>query len=273
MQDINNIPLINQNEEIKLADLIKTGDENAKNKLIISNLRLVVKIAHDFKGLGLPLQDLIAEGNIGLIRAAEKFDPDKGAKFSSYAAWWIKQAMRRAMLEKSRLIRVPVTSAGKINKIRSTYSHLTEMLGRVPTDHEIAQKLKYSVRVVSRLKHADLKTFSLQNPVAAEKDGVLDNVIADRRSDSPDQVLNENELAKILTSLIDKLDPRERNILKMRFGLDGYPPRTLEEVSKKIGRTRERVRQLQKKAIQKLRLFLVKEHYKLHLNQILDNQI
>ena len=253
MRDINNIPLINTKEEVELAKLIKKGNQKAKYKLITSNLRLVVKIAHDFKGLGLPLQDLVAEGNIGLMRAAEKFDPSKGAKFSSYAAWWIKQSMRRAMMEKSKLIRVPITSAGKINKIKSTRSRLTEQLGRSPTDKEIAGKLNFSIKVVSRLKKVEQKTVSLQNPISNGENGWLKDILPDEKSPAPDQLLDESELADRINHLLSTLDHRERTILLMRFGLDGKPPKTLEEVSKVIGRTRERVRQIQNKALNKLR--------------------
>ena len=266
MRDINNIPLINTKEEVELAKLIKKGSLEAKYKLITSNLRLVVKIAHDFKGIGLPLQDLIAEGNIGLMRAAEKFDPSKGAKFSSYAAWWIKQSMRRAMMEKSKLIRVPITSAGKINKIKSTRSRLTEQLGRSPTDKEIAGKLNFSVKVVSRLKKVEQKTVSLHQPISDDNSSGLKDVLPDDKTLSPDQLMDDHELVNRVNRLLNALDGRERTILLMRFGLDGRPPKTLEEVSKKIGRTRERVRQIQNKALNKLRHIIVEDRECINAN-------
>jgi len=259
IRDICRIPLINAEEEEELARLIRGGDENAKYKLIIANLRLVVKIAHEFKGYGLPLQDLISEGNIGLIRAAEKFDPRKGAKFSSYAAWWIKQAMRRALFEKSRPIRIPVTSAGKINKIKSIRSRLLDQLGRDPTDKEIAGLSDFSVRVVARLKRTELKAVSLQDPICHDKDGWLRDIIPDTRSQTPDQILRDTDAVQRLRRLLKMLDKRERMILLMRYGLDGRPPETLEEISKKIGRTRERVRQIQKKALAKLRQLMAED--------------
>ena len=267
MRDINNIPLINTKEEVELAKLIKKGNQKAKYKLITSNLRLVVKIAHDFKGLGLPLQDLVAEGNIGLMRAAEKFDPAKGAKFSSYAAWWIKQSMRRAMMEKSKLIRVPITSAGKINKIKSTQSRLTDQLGRSPTDKEIAGQLNFSIKVVSRLKMVEQRTVSLQNPISNDENGWLKDILPDEKSPAPDQLLDESELADRINHLLITLDKRERTILLMRFGLDGKPPKTLEEVSKVIGRTRERVRQIQNKALNKLRHIMRNENASLNIGR------
>jgi RNA polymerase primary sigma factor len=260
MDDIGHIPLVTREEECILAKLIQSGDMEAREKLIRANLRLVVKIAHDFKGIGLPLQDLVSEGNIGLMRAAEKFDPEKGAKFSSYAAWWIKQAMRRALSEKSKTIRVPIASVGKINKIRSMRSQLTETLGRDPTDREIADRLDFSERVVSRLRRCDLKTVSLHDPIMRGEDGELKNLIPDDNAPTPFHILDDNESIQRLNLLLQNLDKRERTILLMRYGLDGSPPKTLEQISRKIGRTRERVRQIQKRALNKLRLQIAQDN-------------
>ncbi len=253
MDDIGHIPLVTKEEEAILAKRIHAGDAAAREKLIRSNLRLVVKIAHDFKGMGLPLQDLVSEGNIGLMRAAEKFDPEKGAKFSSYAAWWIKQAMRRALSEKSKTIRIPIASVSKINKIRTVRSQMTEKLGRDPTDREIADRLDFSERVVSRLRRSDLKTVSLQDPILRGEEGELRNLIPDENSASPYHIMDDNESVSRLNLLMQSLDSRERTILMMRYGLDGSPPKTLEQISARIGRTRERVRQIQKRALNKLR--------------------
>ncbi len=253
MEDIGQIPLVTQQEEVELANLIAQGSEEARAKLIKSNLRLVVKIAHDFKGLGLPLLDLISEGNIGLMRAVEKFDPTKGAKFSSYAAWWIKQAMRRALANQSRTIRIPVQSAGKINRIKLARSRLSEKLGREPTDTEIAESLDYSKRTVAGLRLADLKSFSLHDPIQEGEFGKFEEIIADQTTSAPDKVLGRTESVGRLLKLLESLDERERLVLIMRFGLDGRPPRTLEEVSRHIFRTRERVRQIQNHALAKLK--------------------
>lgn len=253
MRNIGAIPLIDIQEEARLAKLIASGDRDAWADLISANLRLVVKIAHDFRGPGLPIQDLVSEGNVGLMRAAEKFDPRKGAKFSSYAAWWIKQAMRRALLEKSKCIRIPVTSAGKVHKIRTVRAKLRDELDRDPTAAEIAEKVDFSERVVKRLSHVELRSVSLQDPITRNEDGWLKDLIPDERALTPDEILGDSQMTDRLNLLIQNLDERERKILLMRYGLDGSPPKTLEEVSQTIGRTRERVRQIQKRALSKLR--------------------
>ena len=263
MGEIAQIPLVNKKEEAELAEAIHGADpdrhEDARTTLIKANLRLVVKIAHDFKGLGLPLLDLISEGNIGLMRAVEKFDPQKGAKFSSYAAWWIKQSMRRALANQSRTIRIPVQSAGKINKIKTVRMRLAEELGRDPSDAEIAEKLEFSERTVAGLRLADLRTISLNDPIQQGEEGEFQDIIPDRHAQTPDQIIGDVESVFRLMDLLDKLDVRERRILEMRFGLKGSRPLTLEEVSQEIGRTRERVRQIQNQALTKLKQLLVDE--------------
>ena len=263
MTEIARIPLVNKKEEADLANDIHGSDdcrhEDARTTLIKANLRLVVKIAHDFKGLGLPLLDLISEGNIGLMRAVEKFDPQKGAKFSSYAAWWIKQSMRRALANQSRTIRIPVQSAGKINKIKTVRMRLAEELGRDPSDAEIAEKLEFSERTVAGLRLADLRTISLNDPIQQGEEGEFQDIIPDRHAQTPDQIIGDVESVFRLMDLLDKLDERERRILEMRFGLRGGRALTLEEVSQEIGRTRERVRQIQNQALTKLKQLLVDE--------------
>ena len=263
MTEIARIPLVNKKEEADLANDIHGSDdcrhEDARTTLIKANLRLVVKIAHDFKGLGLPLLDLISEGNIGLMRAVEKFDPAKGAKFSSYAAWWIKQSMRRALANQSRTIRIPVQSAGKINKIKTVRMRLAEELGRDPSDAEIADKLNFSERTVAGLRLADLRTISLNDPIQQGEEGEFQDIIPDRHAQTPDQIIGDVESVFRLMDLLDKLDERERRILEMRFGLRGGRALTLEEVSQEIGRTRERVRQIQNQALTKLKQLLVDE--------------
>lgn len=263
MDNIIQYSLITRQEEVELAAQIHGDDPvayaTARETLINANLRLVVKIAHDFKGLGLPLTDLISEGNIGLMRAVEKFDPAKGAKFSSYAAWWIKQSMRRALANQSRTIRIPVQSASKINKIRSARMALTEKLGREPNDAEIASHLDFSQRTVAGLRMAAPQTISLHDPIQQGEDGEFQDIVPDRRAVMPDQIIADIESRQRLRVLMNELDDRERRILQMRFGLGNTTPKTLEDVSQVIGRTRERVRQIQNQAISKLKAWLIDE--------------
>ena len=253
MQNIARYPLVTPAEEVDLAARIASGSEEARSKLIRSNLRLVVKIAHDFKGLGLPLLDLISEGNIGLMRAVEKFDPSKGAKLSSYAAWWIKQSMRRALANQARTIRIPVQSASKISKIQNSRTSLTEKLGREPTDAEIARDVNLTERTVTGLRLGKTTTISLHDPIQSGEDGEFRDIIPDEKTESPDEIVQDDETLHHMLGLVGHLDDREQTILRLRFGLNGERPRTLEEVSQTIGRTRERVRQIQNQALEKLR--------------------
>lgn len=254
--NISKYPLVTPAEECVLAKKIASGDPEARTKLIRSNLRLVVKIAHDFKGLGLPLLDLISEGNIGLMRAVEKFDPTKGAKLSSYAAWWIKQAMRRALANQSKIIRIPVQSASKISKIYAAKTILKEKLGRDPTDKEIALEVNLTERTVNGLRHGKTSTVSIQAPFHPGEEGELKDILPDEKSIPPNDLLQDQETLSHMLNLTEKLEERERVILALRFGLQGDPPKTLEQVSAAIGRTRERVRQIQNQALVKLRTML-----------------
>ncbi len=253
MKEIGHIPLLTPEDEQRLAKEIAEGSEEARQTLVRSNLRLVVKIAHDFKGLGLPLLDLISEGNIGLLQAVERFDPAKGAKFSSYAAWWIKQAMRRALGNQSKTIRIPIHSAGKLNKIKSIRVKLQDELQREPTDGEIAECLDFSKRTVSWLKKADLKGVSLQAALREEGEGKIGDLVADESVMSPEEIVDHHDALEWLTHLVEELDEREKKIIKMRFGLGKYSPKTLEEVSQYMGKTRERIRQIQMEALRRLK--------------------
>ena len=256
MRNIINFALLSPDEEVQLAEAIHSGDkkahDEAKGKMIRANLRLVVKIANEFMNRGLSKHDLISEGNIGLMTAAEKFDPGKGAKFSTYSTWWIKQAMRRAIAEQSRTIRIPVQSVEKINKIKRTQRQMEAELGRIPTNKEIAERLDLSPRTVSELRHANLNTSSLNEPIVDGEAGEMQDFIPDKTELSPDNVLGDVESMKHLYVLVDRLCEREKQVLKMRFGLDGNPIMTLENVGLAVGCTRERVRQIQNKAIKKL---------------------
>ena len=253
MASIGKYELVDQREEARLAKRIAKGDQDARARLINANLRLVVKIAHDFKGLGLPLLDLISEGNIGLMRAVEKFDPSKGAKLSSYAAWWIKQSMRRALANQARTIRIPVQSASKIGKIQNAKAKLTQTLGREPTDKEIANEINLTERTVIGLRQGKASTISLFDPIQNGAEGEFKDIIPDDKTIAPNDIIQDDETLALMMKMVSKLPERERVILKLRFGLDGEKPKTLEEVSHAIGRTRERVRQIQNQALERLR--------------------
>ena len=253
MQSIGQFRLVNPEEEAQLAKRIAKGDKEARATLINSNLRLVVKIAHDFKGLGLPLLDLISEGNIGLMRAVEKFDPARGAKLSSYAAWWIKQSMRRALSNQARTIRIPVQSASKIGKIQNAKARLMQTLGREPTDKEIANEINLTERTVTGLRQGKASTISLFDPIQNGAEGEFKDIIPDDKTIAPNDIIQDDETLSLMMQMVSKLPERERVILKLRFGLDGQKPKTLEEVSHIIGRTRERVRQIQNQALERLR--------------------
>lgn len=256
MEQIGQFGLVTRQEEADLAEEIKAGSLEARQRLIRSNLRLVVKIAHDFKGRGLPLVDLIAEGNIGLIRAVEKFDPSKGAKLSSYSAWWIKQSMRRAIANQSRTVRIPIQSAGKLSKIHTARTILREELKREPTDAEVARHAGLTMRTVTTLSSVKSGTVSLDAPIRDGEDGQLGDLVADDDASRPDQEMDDNDHLTQMLSLIQHLQKREQIVIQRRFGLNGYNRHTLEEVSSIIGRTRERVRQIQNQALEKLRFWL-----------------
>lgn len=267
MEEIGKIPRITIDEEKKLAKEIAKGNQKALEKLVTSNLRFVVKLAHDFKGQGLSLEELISEGNIGLMRAAEKFDPEKGAKFSSYSAWWIKQKMRRAIHYYGKIMKVPVVSGKRINQIRYMRLKLQEELGREPTNNEIANTLELSKRTVLALKLADVKICSLQDPIEAGESGEIADLVPDEKASLPSQKIENVEEYQRLKKLIKRLDYREQLILTLRYGLDGNNPRTLEETSKQINRTRERVRQIQQAALRKIRRFIEYETEELKLKR------
>jgi RNA polymerase primary sigma factor len=263
MREISEYSRVSKAEEAALSELIRNGSEEERNKaretLINANLRLVVKIAHDFKGFGLSITDLISEGNIGLMRAVEKFDPAKGAKFSSYAAWWVKQAMRRAVANQSTTIRVPIQSSSRLAKIKKLKMQMTEELGRPPSDEEIASAIGLSVRTVSALLMSDLTTVSIHAPIRDGEVGEIQDLIPDKNSCTPDKAINDVDSVFRLMALLDQLSDRERQVLELRFGIRGGTPLTLDDVSIQIGRTRERVRQIQNAALDRLKQLALAE--------------
>ncbi len=260
LQEIGKTPLLTIDEEVKLAKRILKGDKAARDHMISANLRLVVKIAMDYKDFGLPLLDLISEGNIGLIKAVERFDPDKGGKLSTYAAWWIKQSIKRALANQSKTIRLPVHLVDKISKMRRTAMALTEELGREPTDEEIAIELQVPTSKVAHLKSVSVRPASLDAPIGEDGDSTtFGEIVGDENAADPFEQLSGSNQNTALNSLVDSLDPREAEIIRYRFGLDGRDELTLEEVGAKFRVTRERVRQLQNLALSKMRKAITKQ--------------
>jgi RNA polymerase primary sigma factor len=253
LREIGRFDRVTPQEEIELAAKIKAGDLEAKETLIRANLRLVVKIAQDYSRLGLPLLDLISEGNLGLIKAVERFDPSKGGKLSTYGAWWIKQSIKRALANQSKTIRLPVHLVDKIARLKRTANQMTEELGREPTDEELGAELGISSSKVSELKVLALRPSSLDEPVGDSQNKDLSEIIGDESAQSPSQAYAEKDMIDDLKSQLEKLDEREADIIRLRFGFNGQRPLTLEEVGEHFGITRERVRQLQNIALVKMR--------------------
>ena len=253
LREIAKVPLLSIQQEVDLAAKIQAGDSAARALMISANLRLVVKIAHDYANFGLPMSDLISEGNIGLIKAVERFDPAKGGKLSTYAAWWIKQGIKRALANQSKTIRLPVHLVDKIAKVRRLSMVLSEELGREPTDDELAEEVGISAPKLAQLRVVSLRPASLDAPISEDDSKELGETVGDMEALTPFEQLSDNNLLDELGGMLGVLDERERRIITARFGLDGGAPKTLEEVGKRFGVTRERIRQLQSGALVKLR--------------------
>jgi RNA polymerase primary sigma factor len=259
LREIGKTPLLTMAEEVELAKIIERGvgktpdAQLAKEKLIQANLRLVVSIAKRYSGRGMSFPDLIQEGNIGLIRAVEKFDYTKGYKFSTYATWWIRQAITRAIADQGRTIRIPVHMVETINRLIKTSSHLLQELGREPTLDELAKEMELPVERVSEIIRIAPEPLSLETPIGEEEDSHLADFIQDQETVSPDDAASYQLLRERIVEVLSELSPRERDVLRMRFGLDDGYPRTLEEVGRHFQVTRERIRQIEAKAIKKLR--------------------
>ena len=253
LREIGQVDLLTPQEERKLALRIQNGDAEAKEHMIKANLRLVVRIARDYEDIGLPLLDLISEGNIGLIRAVERFDPEKGNKLSTYAAWWIKQSIKRALAKQSKTIRLPTHLVEKISKLRRTEDSLREHIARDPTDKELAEELGIPPRDIARLRNVDNRPASLDSPILESKTATLGDVVRDERAKAPSKQLEEKDILNLLANLLSKLPEREAAILDYRFGLSDGKERTLEEVGKHFDITRERIRQIQNDTLAKLR--------------------
>ena len=253
LREIGRIPLLSYDEELELAQKVIKGDEEAKKKLTESNLRLVVSIAKKYVGRGMLFLDLIQEGNMGLIKAVEKFDYEKGFKFSTYATWWIRQAITRAIADQARTIRIPVHMVETINKLIRTSRHLLQQLGREPTPEEIAKEMEISVDKVMEIQKIAQDPVSLETPIGEEDDSHLGDFIQDDDSPAPQDSAAYTLLKEQLEEVMNTLTPREAKVLKLRFGLEDGKARTLEEVGREFMVTRERIRQIEAKALRKLR--------------------
>ena len=253
LKDIGRVPLLSADDEIELARKMQEGDEEAKKKLSEANLRLVVSIAKRYVGRGMLFLDLIQEGNLGLMKAVEKFDYQKDFKFSTYATWWIRQAITRAIADQARTIRIPVHMVETINKLTRVSRILLQKYGREPTPAEIAREMNVSEERVREIQKIAQDPVSLETPIGEEEDSHLGDFIEDDRAVTPSDSVSSTMLKETLLSVLNSLTPREEKVLRLRYGVDDGRPRTLEEVGKEFNVTRERIRQIEAKALRKLR--------------------
>ena len=253
LKDIGRVPLLTAAQEVELAKRIERGDHTAKQAMVEANLRLVVSIAKRYRNQGLPFLDLIQEGTIGLVRAAEKFDHRRGFKFSTYATWWIRQAVARALADKARTIRMPVHVVEKLNKIVRTERNLRAKLGRDPSSGEIGLELELLPEEVDQIRRSAQTPISLEKPVGDEEESEFGHFLTDETMPLPDEVAEETMRNEALRSILGTLSHRERRVLELRYGLDGEQPRTLDEVGRTFNVTRERIRQIENQSLKKLR--------------------
>lgn len=253
MREMGQFSMLSADEEVKLAHRIAEGDQSAKNELVEANLRLVVSLARHYQGCGLSYQDLIQEGNIGLIKAAEKFDVSKGFRFSTYASWWIKQALSRAIADQSRTIRIPVHMTENINKFKKTERELLSQLNREPKVKEIADAMGISEKQAKEIQSYIVEPTSLDIQVGDDDDTTIGSFIEDTHFVNPESAYIKESNGDVVNAVLDTLSDREANILRLRFGIGGKKVMTLEEVGKEYGLTRERIRQIEAKALRKLR--------------------
>jgi len=254
LQEIGKIPTTTRKEEQALAERIRAGDQEALNRLVVGNLKFVVKVAQGYQGMGLSLTDLINEGNLGLIEAAKRFDPSKNVKFISYAVWWIRQSLLRALPEQGRTIRLPLKQGGLLVKLGRVVSELSqEKEGREPTPKEIAERMNISEEEVRTILEFSKKPLSLDAPTLDDEKVTLMNLVSNRDTLAPDEAVLKQTLVEELRELLDDLDPREATILRLRFGINGEEPLTLEEIGERLHLSRERVRQLEKRAKERLK--------------------
>ena len=265
LREIGRIALLTPEQEIELALKITKGDGEARARMISSNLRLVVTIAQDYANLGLPLLDLISEGNVGLTVAVDRFDASKGAKLSTYAAWWIRQSIKRALSNQGRTIRLPVHLGEKISKMRRVALHLSEEIGREPTDDELGEEIGIASEKVSHLKTASISPASLDAPIGDDDLTEFGESVADEQARTPFELLRDKDLHNDVGGLLEVLDDREKEIISQRYGFGGGEQKTLEEIGRKFRVSRERIRQLQNEALSKLRRALRQKEYPIGL--------
>ena len=273
LDSIGKTPLLTLEEETALARRVLKGDEAARQHMIQANLRLVVRIAKDYDNFGLPLMDLISEGNFGLIKAVERFDPDKGGKLSTYASWWIKQAIKRALASNGKTIRLPVHMVDRIAQMRRTTNLLIKELDREPTNEEIAQVMEIPLSKVVHMKSVANRAASLDQPVGEEGDSTLGDLVKDENARTPFENLRSKSDLTEIEEILSRLDPREAEVITLRFGLNGESPLTLEEVGEKFKLTRERVRQLQQSALMQLRRLMTERQKMLTPDDVRENQL
>jgi len=273
LDQIGKTPLLTLEQETALARRILKGDEEARQHMIQANLRLVVRIAKDYDGFGLPLMDLISEGNFGLIKAVERFDPDKGGKLSTYAAWWIKQAIKRALASNGKTIRLPVHMVDRIATMRRVSNQLAKELEREPTNEEIAQAMDLPLSKVVHMKSVANRAASLDQPVGEDGDATLGDLVKDESARSPFENLRGKSDLTEIAEMLAHLDPREAEVITLRFGLGGESPLTLEEVGAKFKLTRERVRQLQQSALMQLRRMMTERQKLLTPEDVRKNRM
>lgn len=252
-EEIGKIPLLSAEEECELSQRIQAGCEKSRNRMIASNLRLVVRIASDFANGDVPMSELISEGNLGLIKAVEKFRPFKGAKFSSYASWWIRQSIQRVIAEHNATIRLTSVARGKLTKLRRAAHSMSEILGRDPTDDELADELGLDASAVQQLKNVGARPASMDAVVSDDGGATLGSLLVDEGAEDPLAALSGKDLRLEIAGLLDTLSARERAVIVHRYGLDGQPAMTLEKIGLELGCTRERTRQLQEQALKRMR--------------------